>query len=108
MNSLTIINGNDSYDGTAAINISGYDIEIVKDSVDVQEDVSVYLYPVLYHNGEKVPDYIQSADTSVDSSKTYYTRSGSAGSYVYTEVTNPSGNPSQIPYYEKSLHSDGL
>lgn len=102
-NSLTIINGNDSYDGTAAINISGYDVEIVKDSEDVQEDVSVYLYPVLYHNGEKVPDYIQSTDTSVDSSKTYYTRSGSAGSYVYTEVTNPSGNPSQIPYYEKQI-----
>lgn len=102
-NSLTIINGNSSYDGTAAINISGYDVEIVKDSVDVQEGVSVYLYPVLYHNGEKVPDYIQSTDTSVDSSKTYYTRSGSAGSYVYTEVTNPSGNPSQIPYYEKQI-----
>lgn len=101
--SLTIVSGNSSYDGAAAINISGYDIEIIKDSVDVEEDVSVYLYPVLYHNGEKVPDYIQSTDTSVDSSKTYYTRSGSAGSYVYTEVTNPSGNPSQIPYYEKQI-----
>lgn len=54
--SLTIISGNSSYDGAAAINISGYDIEIIKDSVDVEEDVSVYLYPILYHNGTKVPD----------------------------------------------------
>lgn len=54
--SLTIVSGNSSYDGAAAINISGYDIEILKDSVDVQEDVSVYLYPILYHNGTRVPD----------------------------------------------------
>lgn len=106
--SLTIMSGDSFYDGAAAINISGYDIEIVKDSRDVQEGVSVYLYPVLYHNGEKVADYAQSTDTSVDSSKTYYTRSGSAGSYVYTEVIdpNPSGNPSQIPYYEKEKQID--
>lgn len=54
--SLTIISGDSSYDGAAAINISGYDIEIIKDSIDVQEGVSVYLYPILYHNGTKVPD----------------------------------------------------
>ena len=54
--SLTIVSGNSSYDGAAAINISGYDIEIIKDSVDVHEDESVYLYPVLYHNGTRVPD----------------------------------------------------
>lgn len=54
--SLTIVSGNSSYDGAAAINISGYDIEIIKDAVDVVEDESVYVYPVLYHNGTRVPD----------------------------------------------------
>lgn len=33
--------------------------------------------------------YALTTDTELDSSKTYYTRSGSAGSYVYTAVTSP-------------------
>lgn len=33
--------------------------------------------------------YAKTTDTTIDSSKTYYTRSGSAGNYVYTPVTNP-------------------
>ena len=33
--------------------------------------------------------YTLTSDTEIDSSKTYYTRSGSAGSYVYTAVTSP-------------------
>ena len=53
--SLTIGSGSDAYDGAAAINISGYDIEIEKNGTDEVEDVSVYLYPILYHNGIKVP-----------------------------------------------------
>lgn len=47
--------------------------------------------------------YNQSEDTSVDSSKVYFTRTGSgtdADPYVYAEVESPSGNPSTIPYYE--------
>ena len=53
--SLTIGSGADAYDGAAAINISGYDIEIEKNGIDEVEGVSVYLYPILYHNGVQVP-----------------------------------------------------
>ena len=33
--------------------------------------------------------YVPTADTEVDASKTYYTRSGSEGSYTYTAVASP-------------------
>ena len=49
------------------------------------------------------PVYEASADTSVKSGKTYYTRSGSGTSespYVYTAVASPTGNPSTSSYYE--------
>ena len=49
------------------------------------------------------PTYSASTDTSVESGKTYYTRSGSGTSespYVYTKVTSPTGNPSTSSYYE--------
>lgn len=49
---------------------------------------------------EVAPTYASSADTTVDPTKTYYTRTGSSGSYTYTEVTNPTGNPSTSNYYE--------
>ena len=48
------------------------------------------------------PVYTASSDTTVSTGKTYYTRSGSAGSYVYTEVASPTGNPSTSGYYEKT------
>lgn len=44
--------------------------------------------------------YSASEDTSVIAGKTYYTRTGSAGAYVYTVVANPTGNPSTSSYYE--------
>jgi len=34
-------------------------------------------------------EYALTSDTALTSGKTYYTRSGSAGSYVYTAVTSP-------------------
>ena len=102
--SLTIGSGSSAYDGAAAINISGYDIEIEKNGTDEVEDVSVYLYPILYHNGIKVEEYTLSTDTTVNISKDYYTRSGSAGNYTYTIVSNPSGNPSTQLYYEKQIN----
>ena len=49
--------------------------------------------------------YSLSADTSVNSRKTYYTRSGSgtaASPYRYSIVARPSGNPHTRPYYEFS------
>ena len=48
----------------------------------------------------KGDEYAISSDTSVNTSKTYYTRSGSAGSYIYTKVTSPSGDPHSKNYYE--------
>ena len=44
--------------------------------------------------------YTASTDESVVSGKTYYTRSGDAGSYVYTKVASPTGKPSTSSYYE--------
>lgn len=46
--------------------------------------------------------YAASTDTVVAPGKFYFTRSGSAGSYTYTVVTNPTGNPSTSGYYELS------
>ena len=49
--------------------------------------------------------YVKSTDASVDSSKTYYTRTGSGSEsspYVYSVVSNPTGNPSTSNYYEKT------
>ena len=98
--SLTIGNGSSSYNGAAAINISGYTIEIVENSTGASEG-STYLYPHLYHNGDEVL-YLLSTDTAVDNSKIYYTRTGTAGNYTYTIVSNPSAtvNPSEEQYYE--------
>ena len=98
--SLIIGSGSNVYDGEAAINISGYSIEIISDSTGVVDAVNTtYLYPYLYHNGERI-EYFLSTDITVDSSKTYYTRSGTVGNYTYTIVSNPSGNPSENQYYE--------
>lgn len=51
------------------------------------------------------PVYEASTDTTVTSGKTYYTRSGSAGAYVYTAVASPTGNPSTSSYYELTGHN---
>lgn len=45
--------------------------------------------------------YSASTDTTVKANKTYYSRSGSAGSYVYTPISSPTGNPSTSSYYEQ-------
>lgn len=47
--------------------------------------------------------YTASSDTTVQAGKTYYTRSGSGTvnyPYVFTEVSDPTGNPSTNGYYE--------
>ena len=51
------------------------------------------------------PVYEASTDTTVSSGKTYYTRSGSAGAYVYTAVASPTSNPSTSSYYELTGHN---
>lgn len=49
---------------------------------------------------EVASTYAASTDTTVQDGKTYYTRSGSAGAYTYSVVSNPTGNPSTSSYYE--------
>lgn len=49
--------------------------------------------------------YAASTDTTVNASKTYYTRSGSSGNYTYTVVASPAGNPSTSSYYEKTAEA---
>ena len=44
--------------------------------------------------------YVASTDTTVQTGKVYYTRSGSSSNYVYTRVASPTGNPSTSNYYE--------
>lgn len=54
----------------------------------------------------KTDDYVPSADTEVVEGKKYYTRSGSGTAqdpYVYTLVSDPTGDPSASGYYEGAL-----
>lgn len=49
--------------------------------------------------------YTATSDTEVQEDKTYYVRRGSGtvnSPYRYESVSNPSGNPSTVPYYEFS------
>ena len=48
---------------------------------------------------EVAPTYTITSDTDIADGKTYYTRSGSTGNYVYTEVENPVKG-SLSTYYE--------
>lgn len=52
-------------------------------------------------DGCPAQSYAQTTDTAVVAGKTYYTRSGSEGSYVYTKVTTPSTSDI-ASYYEKN------
>ena len=54
---------------------------------------------------EDIPaEYAKTADQTVDTSKTYYTRSGSAGAYVYTAVASPVDG-SLSSYYEMTAEA---
>ena len=44
--------------------------------------------------------YEETTDETVDVGKTYYTRTGDEGSYLYEEVESPTGDPSALSYYE--------
>ena len=99
-NSLTII-GNDgvAYNGTDAINISGY--ELTLEVVDIDGSYC-YVYPHLLLNGEEVTGIV-SASLPLDTiNKIYYTRSGSAPHYDYTVVSDPVDS-SVSSYYESTI-----
>ena len=61
---------------------------LIDDSMPVVED-------------ESTATYAKTTDEAVQPGKTYYTRSGSSGSYVYTKVDTPS-TESISNYYEKT------
>ena len=61
---------------------------LIDDSMPVVED-------------ESTATYAKTSDVAVQSGKTYYTRSGNSGSYVYTKVDTPS-TESISNYYEKT------
>lgn len=66
---------------------------IVDDSMPTVEDLSTATFAV-------------TSDTSIDSTKTYYTRSGSASAgYTYTEVSNPVVDNIKS-YYEKTADGE--
>lgn len=52
--SLLISDGSEEYDGIDAISMSGYHLEIEKESIDSETEVN--LYAILYYNGEEVDD----------------------------------------------------
>ena len=47
-----------------------------------------------------VNTYELSKDNEVNPAKTYYTRTGTAGAYVYAPIAEPTGDPSTSDYYE--------
>ena len=97
--SLTISNGSNTYDAINAMNSSTYAIAITNDPSNtsiVDPNTTTYLYPILYHGGVRIEPYVLSQDTTIISGKKYYSRSGN----TYTEISSPTGNPSENGYYE--------
>ena len=65
--SLTIGSGSNVYDGEAAINASGYTIEIIDDVTAAYSGATIgenntYLYPIMYLNGVKITSGITNTD----------------------------------------------
>ena len=67
---------------------------IVDDSMPVMEDQSTATFSA-------------TSDTAVTAGKTYYTRTGTSGNYVYTVVTNPVDS-AIATYYEKTGAGDPI
>lgn len=77
------------------------------DTDGIQRDLGIYTWDgrMVIEDDTVAPveHYDASADTEVKAGKIYYTRSGTAGHYVYTKVASPTGNPSTSSYYERTL-----
>ena len=73
----------------------------------IQRDLGIYTWDgrdvIEDDTVAPVETFNASADTEVKAGKVYYTRSGTAGHYVYTKVASPTGNPSTSSYYERTL-----
>lgn len=77
---------------------AGENTEIVPDA----ENLRVLITADEPENAEESASYALTEDEEVIDGKTYYTRSGSEGSYIYTPVENPSA-ASLDSYYERTL-----
>ena len=96
MNLLTYLKYNDANGmqrDTGMATINGK-LVIIDDSMPIEED-------------ESTATFEATSDSALVEGKTYYTRSGSAGSYVYTAVTTPSA-ASLSSYYEKTAAGDNI
>ena len=74
--------------------------QMIADSIAVTD----YGSNVIKGSTTEFKSYELSTDTQVNSNKTYYTRSTSTNSYVYTRVSTPSGDPSAKGYYEDVVY----
>lgn len=96
MNLLTYLKYNDANGmqrDTGLGTINGK-LVIIDDSMPIEED-------------ESTATFEATSDSALVEGKTYYTRSGSAGSYVYTAVASPSA-ASLSSYYEKTAAGDNI
>lgn len=69
----------------------------------VEQDAGITAAAHSYTEEETDSTFVLTSDTSVSSGKTYYSRTGSGTAnypYVYLAVSNPTGNPSALGYYE--------
>ncbi len=89
--------------GVAALPAFTFATESVTGDVEVQAEVVPAIAMTITGNNDSGThssvSYSLTSDTEVQPGTTYYTRSGSAGSYVYTAVQDPTGNPSELGYY---------
>lgn len=84
---------------TVPVAIAGYkpSAHITIDSTKADETKLTALEGILY--GSDATIYIETADTTKQQGKTYYTRSGTEGNYTYTEFTGTTFS-SDTTYYE--------
>ena len=69
----------------------------------IEQDAGITAAAHSYTEEETDSTFVLTSDTSVSSGKTYYSRTGSGTAnypYVYLAVSNPTGNPSALGYYE--------
>lgn len=96
LNLLTYLKYNDANGmqrDTGMATINGK-LVLIDDSMPIEED-------------ESTATFEATSDSALVEGKTYYTRSGSAGSYVYTAVASPSA-ASLSSYYEKTAPGDNI
>lgn len=91
---------------TSAANASEYAARALGNLSTVQNVTETLNWITSHGTMAPTKDYVLSSDTEVVEGKKYYTRTGSgteADPYIYTEVADPTGDPSSQNYYEGKL-----